>query len=280
MSYKQLSLVLKIGCFIGHTPSPTQIEKRTRRWRIYQIVLFALLTFGLVKSLSNKRFYTNFNYIKMVIGLLSDLSIYSISFYSMVVMNISKKRSWERLLNSLNSTSHLIQSNQNSTGPSNFIIIFLSVLHLATSSCVLYILCKNNNGLYLSRNFITNVQVYLKSFHKLLFYVTANMILSRYRSLRNLLLDHVKATNKRTLQLVFIKRVEYTMRLLKETVDIYNSMFAWPNFFVISASVLMVLNFIDYILFRNNLINLYETVFISFIFLSWNLVRDPRDKTF
>jgi hypothetical protein len=182
MSYKQLSLVLKIGQFIGHTPSLTQIEKSTGIWRIYHIVLFALVTFGHVKALTTIRFYTNFNYIKMMIGFLSDVTIHSFNFYSMVVVNLFKKQSWERLVNSLNSTSHLIQFNPKSTVLSNFIVIFLNLLHLATSGSVLYILCKNHDTeFYLARNLITHVQVYLKFFHKLMFYLIVNMILARYR---------------------------------------------------------------------------------------------------
>jgi hypothetical protein len=272
MSSQELSLVLKIGYFIGHTPLPTKINERTRRRRIYHIVLFALLTFVLVKVLIYQRFYTNFSYIKMILALLSQLCIYGLSFYSMVVMNLSKKRSWERFLNSLNSTSHLIQSNEKSTVPLNFIVILLNLLHLATSGCVVYILCKDNIADYLSKNLIFHVEIYLQFFHKLLFYVIVNTILLRYRGLRNLLLDHAKATNKQTLHLVFIKRVEYTMRLLKVTVDIFNSMFAWPNFFIMSASVLAALSIIDYILFRNNQINMYEGIGIILIFLGWNLV--------
>jgi hypothetical protein len=244
------------------------------------MVLFALLTFALVKVLIYKKFYTNFSYIKMVLALLSQLCIYSLSFYCMVVMNLSKKLSWERFLNSLNSTSHLIQSNEKSTVFLNFIVILLNLLHLATSGCVVYILCANNIADYLSKNLIFHVEIYLQFFHKLLFYVIVNMILSRYRGLRNVLLDHAKATNKQTLHLVFIKRVEYTMRVLKETVDIYNSMFAWPNFFIMSVSVLAALSIIDYTLFRNNQINIYEAICIMFIFLGWNLVREKRKKIF
>jgi hypothetical protein len=272
MSSQQLSLVLKIGYFIGHTPLPTKIKERTRRRRMYHIVLYGLLIFGLVIAVIYKRFYTNVSYIKMALALLSQLCIHSLSFYSMVVMNLFKKGSWERLLNSLNSTSHLIRSHEKSTVPLNFNVILLNLLHLATSSCVVYILCKNNIADYLSKNLIFHVEIYLQFFQKLLFYVIVNMILSRYRGLRNLLLDHAKATDKQTLHLVFIKRVEYTMRLLKQTVDIFNSMFAWPNFFLMSASVLTALSVIDYTLFRNNQINMYEGISIILIFLGWNLV--------
>jgi hypothetical protein len=97
--------------------------------------------------------------------------------------------------------------------------------------------------------------------------------LLRYRGLKYILLTYIKSKNENShFPILFMKNIEYTMCSLKKTVDLYNDMFAWPTFFIISFTILEILNMIDYSMFYNQQMELLDNIVLYMTLLIWILV--------
>jgi hypothetical protein len=239
MSFRLLSFIFKLGKIFALTPPSTVITPPTLGQKLYTILFFAVLTTSVVMSFISKDFYKQYIHIKVVLCFMDDLSLYVLNCYSIIVLGLFRRTQWKLLLENLKSTTYLIQVKSRKT-------VHIPYYH---------------------------VQMYMGLYNKFFYCVISNMLLSRYRGLKYILLTYIKSKNENSqFPTLFMKNIEYTMCSLKKIVDLYNDMFAWPTFFIISFTILEILNMIDYSMFYNQQMGLLDNIVLYMTLLIWILV--------
>ncbi|KAJ3653015.1 hypothetical protein Zmor_018934 [Zophobas morio] len=110
----------------------------------------------------------------------------------------------------------------------------------------------------------------LMNFHnQFLSCLLVNMIRTRYKNLRKMVQVHFE--RRRKIQLDALKRVQYTVRSLKVTVDGYNDLFGWTNLFNICLSLARILNITQLLLFQLNRPQFLTVKVLNLIFITWIL---------
>jgi hypothetical protein len=275
MSFRLLSFIFKLGKIFALTPPSTVITPPTLGQKLYTILFFAVLTTSVVMSFISKDFYKQYIHIKVVLCFMDDLSLYVLNCYSIIVLGLFRRTQWKLLLENLKSTTYLIQVKSRKTVhiPYYFGFIFITLFYCVSSGYVIYTGVKIDGMLYLKQDLINHVQMYMGLYNKFLYCVISNMLLSRYRGLKYILLTYIKSKNENSqFPTLFMKNIEYTMCSLKKTVDLYNDMFAWPTFFIISFTILEILNMIDYSMFYNQQMELLDNIVLYMTLLIWIFV--------
>jgi uncharacterized membrane protein len=115
-------------------------------------------------------------------------------------------------------------------------------------------------------------QRYILLLYTFLLCVIANMIRMRYKGLRLRFCSFLKKKSpvydKNFLD--FLDWVESAMSLLKNTVQIYNSLFGGSIFWIISFTTFHILNYTYNLLYNSFLSNLSHVIFFTMFVFHWN----------
>ena len=82
---------------------------------------------------------------------------------------------------------------------------------------------------------------------------------------------------RRKIHLDALKRIQYTVRSLKVTVDGYNELFGWTNLFNICISLAKMLNLTQFVLTRMSMVK-FSLNLLNLSFITWILVNVPISK--
>ncbi|KAJ3652252.1 hypothetical protein Zmor_018233 [Zophobas morio] len=280
MSFKELTLVFKVGRFLALTPSSVQPKSNTVLQKLYTLLICTLITLAVIGSATYKKFYSQFIHIKVAVCLLSDSLLFSLIIYTMIVQGFYRRKVWNDFIDILKRTEHLTKTqNLNKIVPYYFEFLAVNLIHLIFATYVVAIWSEINGMRFLREEGITVIQVYLKLFCKYILYVLLKMLLIRYRGLKNVLLlsleqiiRNLKSNWSDETVLQLVKNVQLLMCVLKKSVDIFNAMFGWPLFFIISFTTIEIMNTIDDALFHSSELGLFHMILMNVASVGWTFV--------
>jgi hypothetical protein len=234
MSFTLLNFLFKIGRIFGATPASTRLEKEGDRRKLYVLLILLLLTLSLAASLTDE---TDVN-ILVVCRLLLNLLLYAVHFQFAIVLNLWKRRSWNDLLKSLKHGGCLTTTNRL---PHYFGFVSFLLLHMILTGCI-YFFNNEQRDFDVYTRIPTIILQTMHFFYCFLLYVITNMILSRYKFLTTLLKSFFKhrPPSCGNLPLKFFHKIEYTLRLLQKSVEVYNDMFGPVLFCSFSYTIVTV----------------------------------------
>ena len=269
MSFRLLSFMFKIGHICGITPSSLNVPKISKLKKFYYLLIFLLITYGLIA-----REAVHLRSITKQIGLLYIVN--NISFVGQILTfllrSFVERKSWISFLENLEITAKLTRVRTRTTAKNFFCcgFLFVSIVHLLVLTLVLFVYVQVNSDAW--REFYPE---YLGSListqNELLSCVLVNMIRIRYKNLRKMVQVHFERRHK--IHLEALKRIQYTVRSLKVTVDGYNDLFGWSNLFNICFSLACLLNLTKSLLFAINQPELLGMSLFMLIFITWMLVN-------
>jgi gustatory receptor len=240
---------LRVGEILAITPFLTT-TKKTFTKKCYDVAVLTVFTVGISYSLYNRSsLYTRLNIFKLIIRVLLDLCLWVLSYYILVGVHFRKKE-WSHISN--------LKSVQTSKRTYTKSVI---VAHLVYCPIILYtswLWFRILKVAYFKSFVIKLNQFYMSFFNNIFIGVALKMILSRY--------DHIKGMlRKQNEKLCVLKQGKCDIYRLKESVDVFNDIFGWPLFLIISYSVLRILYSFEAIL-RDSVssrVSLLVTVVIS-----------------
>ncbi|EFA02927.1 gustatory receptor 36 [Tribolium castaneum] len=273
MSFKLLKLLLRTGKFLRVTP-PLSNKDTGFLQRSYILGVFFTISVGVIMSTLYKKCYLQYIHIKIIISFLEDIALYTLNFYASVVLNFWKAESWFHLMENLKATESLTSAKREKL-PYYFGFLLLNIVYwvLALHEIIIWYRLTNLDY-FLKQYFIVIIQLYLKFFCTFLLNVVTNMLLSRYRGVKLLLLNFLRRKKKfgalNTLDMMH--QTETIVHFLKKTVDMYNEIFGFPIFLTISFTTLHILNYVHYTIFYSNRFEVLDMIILNIGFLTWNLV--------
>lgn len=272
MSLKLLSLIFKIGNILALTPSSLELKKIKVIRTLYILTNFALLTAGHVYSLFENDFFFEYIHIKVVLCFLNEFSIYGLNFYCIIIIGLFKREVWKYLIENLHATSYLVKEKKSKL-PYYFNFVLITTLHIASSLYVIYIGLKIDGLLYIRQDAMAHYPIFLDFFNKFVFCTVLEMLLLRYKGLQRILETFLEKGNQHSkVPTILMKNMSYTMCFLNKTVAIYNDLFAWPTFLIISFTTLEILNVIDFAMFYHQDLEIYDNIVVNATLLVWIFV--------
>ncbi|RZC41944.1 gustatory receptor [Asbolus verrucosus] len=270
MSFKQLKLVLKVGQLLAITPGYKETENQTFLRKLYAFFMIGLITIGVsVSGVYRYRYYVNFIQMKAVIQILLDSALYILNIYA-VLMAVCKRTQWFKLIKNLKKT-------QNVTNEKSHLWAFIAsnFFYWGMEVHMTYLFTKIMDVEFYKQFAIEYLQMYSQFLIYFLLHVLLKMIISRYRSITNILNDQlglIRKLERRQLRprypMTCLRKLKYDICLLKETVDIFNNIFGWPILFSIIFTSLQVLIYLQVIFTRG--FKTVETVVYSFSIIFWH----------
>ena len=259
MGFQLLSFVFRVGGLIAASPPSINLSPLTWKRKMYNTMLFALFVYRIVSLMRARGFFLTHERINLIEHNLNYWCICAQNFYIILVLNLYKHNNWVRLIENLKTSGELLQI-PNNNKPKLFInFLITNLLHLTLNGGTLYIFSSARTN-YLQEYFVIHFHVYLDFFNKCLSCVILQMITTRYKHLRRIILANTKRNQIRT---SFLKKVEYSVRFLKNTVDSYNDLFGWSVFFNIAFTILQMINSVTYVLFVPGRLNFVQQILIQ-----------------
>ena len=259
MGFQLLSFVFRVGGLIAASPPSINLSPPTWTRKLYNTMIFALFVYRIVSLMKAREFFLTRERINLIEYNLTYWSTCAQNFYIMVVLNLYKHNKWVRLLECLKTSGELLQIPNNKKSKPFIIFFTTNLLHLTVNGGILYILSWARTN-YLQEYFVIHFHIYLDFFNKCLSYVILQMITTRYKRLRRIILTNTKKSQIRP---SFLKKVEYSVRFLKNTVDAYNDLFGWSVFFTIAFTILHIINAVTYLLFMPGSLNFFQQILIQ-----------------
>ncbi|KAJ3652251.1 hypothetical protein Zmor_018232 [Zophobas morio] len=233
-----LDLYFKLGQILCYTPSYTK-PKTTFLQILYSFILSTFLTVALGITISNRNFYGDYNYIKTAVSALLDFTLLTFN-YSIILVVLCKEQQWKLLTGSIRT----ITTKYNKGRKYRYLIFVFVVAH-CTGWLVIALSFKaflEFYGMWYFKNY--NIQ-YLQL--GLLF--SYNMFLCLIVALIWFMYKEVKVSLRKTLSDDVAKNVLYVVTnlddslcFLKDTVDVFNEIFAWPITLLIFHTNLQIIN--------------------------------------
>jgi gustatory receptor len=280
MSFKLLRLICKLGQILALTPPSIEVKRNTFGRKLYILAVCALVTSGVIFSAIKKNFYRQHIHIKIVVCFLNDFTLNGLFFYATIILGLRKRHLWKSLFNNFERTGYLTKLiNDKNTAPYYLGFLAANFIHLVQASYVAFVWFQIDGFDCFARNVVKTVQLYTQFFYTFLLCVLCNMLLARYKGLKSLLETYMQQNSQLTkvyrsaeIPLNLIKKTEYTMCLLKKSVDTYNEMFGWPMFLIISYTAIEILNTIDDAIFHSDVLPLIHMIFFSVAIVGWTFV--------
>ena len=259
MGFQLLSFVFKVGGLIAASPPSINLSPPTWKRKVYNTMIFALCVYRIVVLMRARGFFLTRERINLIEYNLTYWSTCAQNFYIMLVLNLYKHRSWIRLLEYLKTSGELLQIPNNKQTKLFITFLAINLFHLTMNCGTLYIFIRARTN-YFQEYFVIHFHVYFDFFNKCLGGVILQMITTRYKGLRRIILTNTKRNQIRP---SFLKKVEYSVRVLKNTVDAYNDLFGWSVFFNIAFTILLMINAAIYMIFTARSMIFFQQILIQ-----------------
>lgn len=283
MSFQLLTFLCGVAKFFGITPANVKDRYDSGVRKCYVVFMFLLLTLGVLINTYYREFYRHYVHIKVVVCFLNDICFYGLNFSTIIGQTFWKRQLWNDLIKHLKKSGCMTQVIEKSDRklPYYFGFVLANIFHIVATITIGYWSYNVKGIKYFEQETAEVVQIYLAFMFKFVLCVITNMILSRYKGLKTLISNHLEQQQTQNrlkfpiddLPMHFIQKNEYTMCFLKKTVDIYNEMFGWPMFFLISYTTLNILNNIDYAIFQTQHPTVLYTIFYNIGVTTWDFVN-------
>lgn len=230
-----LSTLFNIQKLLGIAPFSVKNRKNNKQI-IYSVIIISFYSFALFYTLYTKsNFFLQINTIKLAIRIIIDISLLSINYFSFFVV-IYKKREWLQIYNNLKNLEAL-KENKFSYCFSFFLSHFL-YLTILICSFLLRIIILSDYSFYLFT--LQLIQHYMKFLTNLQIYITLKMLLSRYKLIKNRLMEHQDQK--------ILRQCKSNLYRLKETINFFIEIFGWPFLFLIIYATSRVLYTLERVL--------------------------------
>ncbi|EFA05784.1 gustatory receptor 82 [Tribolium castaneum] len=209
MDFKLIRRVHKIGQWLAITPSNYDKKHVSKIQKSYNLLIFTILTFGLIKII----FYTRrtINTVNLILYYFIEMSLYLLNINSIIVTIFWKNNQWCQLyknLKRINST----EDNTRQFFFANFIYLMAEII----TSASLY-------EKYHQINIFRRYQLLAQMYYTFLIYVTVRMFLVRYQKLGELLTRQLDLPPQETLPVV--RKVAKLVSFLRKSSEIFNDLF-------------------------------------------------------
>ncbi|XP_044255389.1 uncharacterized protein LOC123005621 [Tribolium madens] len=271
MSTKLLTLLLNGGTYLAIIP-----PLKKQNLCVYKFYVFAMSAFiitGVIITSYIQNFYSDFVLIKQVVWLVEDTFLISLNLYVVNILGLRKRKQWKDLIECLKATENLIFVKLNKRKfPYYLEFIIANLVHFSLATYEYIFWARSVGILFLKQHFIRYLQMYLNFYCIFLLCVVTNMILARYKGLKAIIMtqckSHTHLNNNSVLN--FTSKIEKNMFFLKKTVDVYNTMFGWTLFLIISLTTVQILNYIDHIIYyTEDQSSQVQVVLLSIAIVTW-----------
>ena len=275
MSFRLLSILFKAGHVFGITPWSLHVPKISLLKKFYFLVIFVILEYGFIaRELTHLR--SNSRQLILLYYIINNVAFIgqNSAFLSRSLM---KRKSWISFLRNLKTTAKLtcVRTRTKSKKSFFFVFVFVSILHLITPILSLQTLTQLRSNVW--REFYTEFFHTIFNFHnQFLSCVLVNMIRTRYKNLRKMV--RVQFERRRKIRLDVLKKIQYTVRSLKLTVDDYNDLFGLTNLFSVSITLASILNVTKFALPHLGLSQLLSMNLLNLMCIIWLLVSVVSSK--
>ena len=236
----ELKPVFIIGYFLSLTPLYTEPKASLLR-KCYGFLVLLLISTGMTISTVNRRFYQNFVGIKIVEHIIMDVNLLIFNICAVLIGVFWKAQEWQKFLDNLkNVTDVQISSNVLTF----YVFNILGLLTFIFTYCIRY---EQNGGLdYVRRYNVVYLQDYMVFFYNTFLYLIGSILFLKYKQISTVMenLDTTGQSSALSRQ-YSLKKLEMSLCFLKDCVDIFNELFGWPIFFIISFTSLHILNHFD-----------------------------------
>jgi hypothetical protein len=233
MTIKFLSFLFKISHTLTLTPSSIEPKQTTWTRKLYNVLIFAVLTTGATSILILKKFHRSSVLMKTIVTAALDISVMTFHFQTTIVLNLWSAKSWKNLLEGLKVSEYLIKTKKTKDNTKGYLVfVGFNLLYGISRGYVLYVRCSIRVEQCIQTQPWNFARRYILLLHTFLLCVIVNMIRMRYKGLRLRICSFVKkkssVCDKNFLD--FLDWVESAMNLLKNTIQIYNSLFGGSIF--------------------------------------------------
>jgi hypothetical protein len=273
MTIQFLSFLFKIGHIFTLTPSSIEPQQTTWVRKLYNLLIFAVLTTEAISNLILKKFHRSSVLMKTIVTTAEDFSVIAFHFQTTIVLNL-----WTES-ESLKVSEYLIKTKKTNDDRREYLVfIGFNLLYGITWGYIAYVSCSIRVKQCIQTQAWNLAQRYILLLHTFLLCVIANMIRMRYKGLGLRICSFLKKKSPVCDRnfLDFLDGVESTMNLLKNTVQIYNSLFGGSIFWINSFTTLHILNYTYILLYSSSLNNLSHVILFSMSVFHWNFVSLVR----
>jgi gustatory receptor len=270
MSLQRLQVICNVGKCFALFPSTSDVKPVTQCQKIFAIMLSSMATIWMIICISNKNFYTYYIHIKMIVCLLTDITLLSIYVTGVIDVTFRKRDQWSKLMKNLK----IIYNSRKMKYFTSFLMaqgIYFITMGVTTFSFY------EIQGVRYFREFSCSMAlIYTKYLQKLFLYVILKMIAETYRSLGQQLRSLMVKSNTQHVSMV-LRRIKYFAEVLKDTVNIFNGIFGWPITLILTFTILHLLNYLDYTFIAiTNLDEMFVMKYIisDIMMIVFNLVSD------
>ncbi|RZC42336.1 7tm 7 domain containing protein [Asbolus verrucosus] len=226
-----LDCLFKIGRILALTPSTVNHTTPSLFRKAYQFLIFTIYTACLILTkIYIKEYYMRYMSPYKVLLICLNINYYVYNFYVLVIVMVTKRQLWMRLLVNLKNIDCQIKQ-----GSFKLILILAHVAFFIVTSAGIYLYLIVFGLTYTELNIIDCFENYSLFFYVICTCITLYLILSRYK--HQILLLQKKRIN--------IKQIKRNMLTLKESVNNFNDIFGWIILLNIFYCAIKCLIFID-----------------------------------
>ncbi|RZC32870.1 hypothetical protein BDFB_014008, partial [Asbolus verrucosus] len=233
MDLEKLDGLFKIGRIFALTPSAIDNKIPNLFQKCYQILTFVVYTVCFIVTNSCiEPYYDRFIPMFKVLFVSLKISYYAHSVYVLIVLMVMKRHLWFKLIHNLQCVDHQVDFQRKSFW---LIIVVAHLVFWVIALFEIYIYFLIFDLTYAGANIFECFENYSLFFYAISACVVLSLLLSRYK-------HQILLLKKRTIN---IKKVKNNIRLLKESVDIFNNIFGWvilSNTFYGALKCLMYIN--------------------------------------
>ncbi|RZB39050.1 7tm 7 domain containing protein [Asbolus verrucosus] len=237
MAPKSLKYLFNICSFLAITPCYEQ--KVTFLRKVYSVLLMIFITTCVGVSNSYRQFYGSSMYLRVVTSILMEMVLLLFCYHTTMAVVFFKREQWQQLMKNLKIIIKAL-SDDRAMSRAASAAIFAVIVTLASE---IFSFCVWSEVF----GMIVHIQQFNVYYLEFYMFLSCNIFLCFILSL---LLSSYKQLHRALLQDLFLplKNVEYSMRFLKKTVDIFNDIFEWPIALIIAFSVVHMVHEFDYII--------------------------------
>lgn len=274
MDIQALNKILKIASILSIIPS-----KESRKLSFIQkctttMFLMVWLLFEIYSKTKRLNFYVKeFSFTQIIFQLVSDIALFTHTYYSLVVLTIIKRRKFILLLHFLEQllTNHIKNIYFS-------VFYFINIIYFILQLIFVYFFIVSYSRLFFAIYFLQILQFSLFRFYLIICYNILILILGGYHYQTQLFRMHCNLTNNCSIKFS-IKKFSKSLYILKKVTEMFNQSFGWTLLLYIFYGASKTLNAFDHYIkgwknsFQNPDIDFFLLLdrfgSITFIFVFW-----------
>ncbi|CAH1380236.1 unnamed protein product, partial [Tenebrio molitor] len=241
MDLGAIKTIFSFGSLLALTPPKIQDLTITTPRKLYTVAMFLLHLIGLSTILVSKKWqFSQSMFLSSVLRILHEAVLFTCSFYTLIVVGLTKRRQWFLLVRHLGRVECEINN-----AKSLYMIFFVSnAIYLAVSVYTVSVWTRALGVRFVNTYIFELLPVYSQFFITVSICVILKMIQSRYKHQKILLIRHFTQARKQLSYLILLK-IKRSLLVLKDAVDLFNDIFGWNILLSIFFGALRSLIYIE-----------------------------------